>query len=350
MIRSLLKAGTASVLHGTRMDRMLGSLTGSRRLPLILGYHRVVEDFSESARISIPSLLIGRQMLERHLEWVGRHYRFVDLDDLGARLESGEGLERPLAAVTFDDGYSDFHHQAVPLLRKKGIPATVFVVTGSVGATEPQVHDTLYLLLTRRAGRDVNRPWNGPGPLNIDDMTPYQAVRRLIETLPLAGLLQVIQTLKAEDAPDKQELESLRSLNWEELHSIRREGFAVGSHTRSHIVMTNESPSCVEKELSESRAELENGLGAPIRHFAYPSGLFDVTSVKAVASAGYRFGYTGCLHRSTTHPLLTVPRTHLWENSSLDSNHTFSGAVLSCQIHRAFDLVNGCRQHHEAVN
>jgi hypothetical protein len=43
---------------------------------------------------------------------------------------------------------------------------------------------------------------------------------------------------------------------------------------------------------------------------------------------------------------LTVPRTLLWENSCGDSRGGFSGAILNCQIHRAFDLVSRCRQRH----
>jgi peptidoglycan/xylan/chitin deacetylase (PgdA/CDA1 family) len=350
MIRNLLKAGTARVLTETRMDRVLGSLTGTGRLPLILGYHHVVEDYSESVRTSMPSLLISQRMLERHLDWVGQRYQFVSLDDLGKRLESGEPTTRPLAAVTFDDGYSDFYHHAVPLLRRKGIPATVFVVTDFVGTSEPQVQDVLYLLLMRRAARDNPPPLNVRGLPGIKDMTPYRMLRIFIEALSIRGLKEIVRQLQAEDPIDKRELESIRSLSWEELQRVRREGFVIGSHTKSHIVIPNEILPCIEKELSESRYELESKLGTPIRHFAYPSGLFNATSVKAVATAGYRFGYTGCTHRSRAYPLLTVPRTVLWENSSLDSRKAFSGSVLSCQVHRAFDLVSGCRQRHDSIN
>jgi peptidoglycan/xylan/chitin deacetylase (PgdA/CDA1 family) len=350
VIRNLLKAGTASLLHHTHLDRAFGTLVGASQLPVILGYHRVVEDFEESCKTSMPSLLISQQMLERHLDWMAKRHEFIDLDDLGGRLESGERLEKPLAALTFDDGYSDFCHQAAPLLKRKGIPAAVFVVTDNIGTTVPQVHDKLYYLLTQRSGRRTKRHRLGLALPNIDKMSAYQATRILIETLPLNALLQVIRTLENEGDMSAEHLDSCRSLNWEELDRIRKDGFIIGSHTRSHIVMTNETLARVGKELSESRLRLESQLGIPIKHFAYPSGLYNNNCVDAVASAGYKFGYTGCLHRSATHPLLTVPRTVLWENSSLDMDRTFSGSVLSCQIHRTFDLLNGCRQRHEATS
>ena len=132
------------------------------------------------------------------------------------------------------------------------------------------------------------------------------------------------------------------------LQRLERAGMTVGSHTRTHVLMTNESRQRVADEVTASRKEIETRLGTGVRHFAYPSGRFDTASVDAVAQAGYRFGYSTCGHRDAVHPRLTVPRTLLWEKSSLDFRGAFSGSVLSCQIHRAFDMVSGCRERHSA--
>jgi peptidoglycan/xylan/chitin deacetylase (PgdA/CDA1 family) len=342
MIRKLIKAGAAHVLYRTGMDRIVGSLSGAGRTPLVIGYHRVVEDFASSARTAIPSLLISRGVLERHLDWVGRRYRFLDLDELGQLLESGRPIEEPVAAITFDDGYRDFYDHALPILQKKGVPAALFVVTDLVGTTRAQLHDKLYLLLTKRRRRTPLRVGT-PLP-DISAMTPYQAMRALLETASPNVLHQVIAALEAEDAiPDDA---FSPSVSWDVLDRIRRAGVVIGSHTQTHAVMTNENCDRVIEEAAGSRLELERRLGTPVRHFAYPSGIYNSTSVNAVAAAGYRFGYTTCAHRSSMHPLLTVPRTLLWEESCLDSNRAFSDSMMSCQVHRAFGLLAGCRQHH----
>jgi len=130
------------------------------------------------------------------------------------------------------------------------------------------------------------------------------------------------------------------------LERIRGAGVVIGSHTKTHVVMTNETHECLIDEAMGSRQELERRLGTAVRHFAYPSGMYNSASVSAVAAAGYRFGYTTCAHRSVEHPLLTVPRTLLWENSCLDSHRRFSESVMSCQVQRVFDLVSGCHRHH----
>ena len=336
MIRSWIKTGAAHVMSRTGLDKLAGSLSGAKGVPLVIGYHRVVEDFASSAKTSIPSMLVSRRMLERHLDWIGRRFRFISLDELGARLEARDGRNDPVAAITFDDGYRDFYDHALPVLKRKGIPAAVFVVTDLVGTRRVQVHDRLYLLLARRF-----RPSNGAPP-------PFQATRTLLETSPQAELEKVIQTLESEVPISEDTFQPFYSLTWEMLDEMRRAGITVGSHTRTHVLLTNENSQRVREEVAESRQEIERKLGTEVQHFAYPSGLFNTAAVEAVARAGYRFGYTTCTHRDTGLPLLTVPRTLLWENSCLDSHGLFSGPIMSCQIHRAFDLVTGCRQRHAA--
>ena len=347
MIRSWIKAGAAGVLCRTGMDRVAGTLTGANNAPVVLGYHRVVEDFDSSVATAIPSLLISVGMLERQLDWIGRRYRFVDLNELGARLERGDS--RPIAAVTFDDGYRDFYTHALPLLQRKGIPAAVFVVTDHVGTRRVQAHDRLYLLLARRRGRPLPKSWKGIPLPDLSPIDPYQAMRTLLEAWPLAAVEQLASFLAAEDPIPDELWDSGYSVTWEMLDRIRRAGVIVGSHTKSHTLMTNESAARVREEAAGSRAQLEARLGTSIQHFAYPSGIFNTAAVNAVASAGYRFAYTTCTHRSPRYPQLTIPRSVLWENACLDSNRNFSGAIMRCQVQRAFDLVGGCRQVHDAV-
>ena len=340
------------------MDKVVGALSGYRKVPVVFGYHRVVEDFASSAEMSIPSMLVSLRMLERHLDWIGRRSQIVSLDELGERLRSGDRLDKPVAAITFDDGYRDFYSHALPLLKKKGIPAAVFVVTDLVGTTTVQTHDRLYLMLMRRFGCqkvqsiDIAELLQRVGILLPNGMvpatatSPFLATRMLLEVLPQADMQRVLTMLDSEVSIAEDTFNPFYSLTWEMLVSIRRAGMTVGSHTKSHILMTNESRQKVMDEVVGSREELEKRLGTSVQHFVYPDGAFDASSVTAVAAAGYEFGYTSCRHRDPRHPMLTVPRTVLWENSCLDSRGLFSGPVLNCQLRGAFDLVSGCRQSH----
>jgi peptidoglycan/xylan/chitin deacetylase (PgdA/CDA1 family) len=170
----------------------------------------------------------------------------------------------------------------------------------------------------------------------------------MIEGRSQAELEGVIRKLEEEAPIPEDTFRPFYSMTWEMLDEIHRAGMTIGSHTRTHVLMTNESKRRVTEEAAGSRKEIERRLGASVRHFAYPSGVFDTAAVDAVAAAGYRFGYTTCSHRDAQLPQLTAPRTLLWENSCCDSAGRFSGSILSCQIHGVFNLVSGCRQRHAA--
>lgn len=360
-LRRLVKTGGACALSWVGADDLLGTVLGSRYRPLVVGYHRVVEDFAEAAGRSIPAMLISRRMLERHLDWIGKRYRYVSLDELGCRLEAGEPFDSPVAAVTFDDGYRDVFENAFPLLKRKGIPAGVFVVTDLVDTTRPQIHDTLYALLSRaysswscvpegmrRLLEDL-RLWPAGTEEEMQRSTgsgPFGLTRLLLEGLSQDGILRVLEALQAEfglpDAAGKREA----PMTWAMLAEMQRAGMSVGSHTKTHPLLTHECGRKVLEEMVESRQALERRLRTGARHIAYPDGRFNTDVVRAAAAAGYRFGYTICRHLDPYLPLLSIPRKVLWENSCLDALGRFSPAILSCQTNGVFDAAETCRVVH----
>jgi peptidoglycan/xylan/chitin deacetylase (PgdA/CDA1 family) len=179
---------------------------------------------------------------------------------------------------------------------------------------------------------------------NLAGMAPFKAVRALIDAVPAAALEQMVRTLEGEDSTPKNAYSY--SVTWEMLDRIRRAGIVIGSHTKTHVVLTHETPECVVEEVVGSRQELQRRLGTAVPHFAYPSGIYNSATLSAVAAAGYRFGFTTCTHRSSEYPLLTVPRTLLWENACLDAHRAFSESVMRCQVQHAFDLMSRCHQQH----
>jgi peptidoglycan/xylan/chitin deacetylase (PgdA/CDA1 family) len=348
-------ATTISRSHALGLAEALGR--GPER-PLILGYHRVVDDFDAHARAGMPSMLTSTAMFERHLDVVGRHFRFVSLDEIGERLAAGEPFTERVAAVTFDDGYRDNYDHAFPILRRKGIPATVFVVTDLVGQAHWQIHDKLYHLVAKAFAawddprRELSRLLTSLGlPAShllrhrAAASSPLTTVSALLPDLAQANVSRVMQALEAavgngfDDVP--------LSLTWPMLQEMHRAGMTIGSHTRTHISLPAESLATVVAELEGSKRAIEQQIGAPVHHFAYPGGQFTPRDVEAIERAGYRFAYTACAHRDRRHPTLTIERLLLWEGSSVDGDGRFSPAILRCQVHDLWPPARACeRVHH----
>ena len=358
-MKASLKTAASYGLRLTGVDRLIGNLTGTSRIPAVISYHRVVEHFEESSRSSILSMLISTPMFEQHLDWIGRHYEFVSLDEIGSRLETGIGSTRPAAAVTFDDGYSDVYHNAFPLLMKKGIPATVFVVTGLVGTQQMHIHDKLYLLLksafsnARQTSRQIVELFRNadiviPKMETIGRMQPnaFCVMAALLDNVPQTQANRMIQVLDARFGIGDGCYDGLSSLNWEMLEKMQSAGMTIGSHTRTHPLLTNESTERVIEETTRSRRDLEDRLCVKVQHFAYPDGRHNADTTAAVAGAGYRFAYGTCRQSDPKYPLMTIPRKVLWEKSSVDSQGRFSSAVIACQMNGVFDLGSNCTHDH----
>jgi peptidoglycan/xylan/chitin deacetylase (PgdA/CDA1 family) len=360
-MRRLIKTGMASAMYWTGIAGLMGRLSGLKYMPLILGYHRVVSDYRSSARNSISPMLISTKTLERHLDWVGQRYEFMSIDDIQECLLNGKSMTRPVAAITFDDGYSDVYYNAFPLLKRKGIPSTVFVVTDLVGTDGLQIHDEIYLLLSRafenlyskqislhKLLNDLDIPLEILGDNNRVMLDAYQMTRAFLQSLPRSKLSQIVRELAGRYVIQETEAREFRPLSWEMLAEMKKSGVTVGSHTCSHVYLTNESWDKVVTETRNSKQKAESMLGIKIEHFAYPDGRFDSTVVNAVAMAGYRSAYTTCRHRDAIHPQLTVPRRILWENSCKDVFGRNSSAIMSCQVNGVFDYTRQCTIAHAA--
>ena len=355
----MAKCGMAAALRWSGANAFIGSLAG-RGQSIVLGFHSVVPDARAHAGRAIPANLISVGMLERQLDWIGQRYRFITLDELGAHIESGAPFPHPSAAVTFDDGYAGVYHHALPLLKRKGIPAGMFVVTESIGRTQLQIFDKLYLLLSRvvpalrysesrllelfHAKRIRLRQGVRLGPMH----DTWGLMRQLFTTLPQDSLRRVVAALETVGQIDDKEFPDLHAMNWEMVSALDRSGMIIGSHTQTHALLTIEKPDLVVNQLAGSARTLEQKLGKPVAHFAYPDGRFNPAVVSAVARTGYRWAYTTCGHRDPRNPSLTIPRTLLWENACLDVFGRFSSSRMSCHASGVLHWMAPCQQRHEA--
>ncbi|UXH80662.1 polysaccharide deacetylase family protein [Roseateles amylovorans] len=105
----------------------MGVVPGSYQTVTILCYHRVG---TVGGKMAVSPANFTAQM-----EWLARNnYRVLRLGQLSGYLEGREPLPPRSVVVTFDDGYESVYRYAFPVLRKLGLPATMFVYTDFIGA------------------------------------------------------------------------------------------------------------------------------------------------------------------------------------------------------------------------
>lgn len=97
------------------------------RWPPVLMYHAIARVSDDPSNICVSPERFEAQML--HLK--RRGLRGASMNELVQAVRRG-GV-RGLVGLTFDDGYENFLHTALPVLERFGFSATVFVVTGMLG-------------------------------------------------------------------------------------------------------------------------------------------------------------------------------------------------------------------------
>jgi hypothetical protein len=108
---------------------------------------------------------------------------------------------------------------------------------------------------------------------------------------PARFIRELGEETKGEDVPGTLR----RFLNWDEAREMSRGGMAIGSHTHSHIVLSQLEPDRQLEELSHSRSILREQLGAEADALAYPVGgraSFTQRTQQLARDAGYRAAFS----------------------------------------------------------
>ena len=225
----------------------------------ILGYHRLQHDGPDPLRLSVaPS------RFAEHLQVIVRVGRPLALRDAVASLRSGRTPRRAII-VTFDDGYSDNLHTALPLLERHGVPATMFVTSGNLGGE----------FWWDRLARAV-----GDG-----DVSGLSALAGKLERLTLEEREAELQRLER-SAPPSDPLH--RTMTAAELSALAASPLIeIGGHTVTHAALPHLPVEARRAEIHGSRQALQELLGREVASFAYPHGAVDPQTVELVQSGGY---------------------------------------------------------------
>ncbi len=110
------------------------ALAGRAPVPVFF-YHRIADDLSNPWTVS-------NRDFQRQVEWLGRHFQIVALDEVQRRI-SGQApsAQRLAVSITFDDGHADNCLEAIPFLVKQRIPCTYFVAVDHIVSGRPFASD-----------------------------------------------------------------------------------------------------------------------------------------------------------------------------------------------------------------
>jgi peptidoglycan/xylan/chitin deacetylase (PgdA/CDA1 family)/glycosyltransferase involved in cell wall biosynthesis len=228
-----------------------------------------------------PRLYLSQETFRRRMQIVADlGYRVLPLAEALQRLASNDLPPRSLA-ITFDDGFCDFHQRALPVLKQFSFPATVYLTSFYSGREWP-VFDVIvpYLLWRRRGIRLEGLSDHLGEALDLRSAESrdlcWQKIKRYAADHHLnAGqkdrLAADLANAVAEDYRDLRGRRLLQIMNSKELAEIAAAGMDIQLHTHRHRAPRDRQ--LFIREVEENRQFIRDITGRAPVHFCYPSGV-----------------------------------------------------------------------------
>jgi peptidoglycan/xylan/chitin deacetylase (PgdA/CDA1 family) len=230
-----------------------------------------------------PDLFIASATLEQRLQYIVRKgFNVLSLEDAVVRLRNGT-LPSNAVVITIDDGFYGTYKEALHLLKKYQLPATLYVTTYYSQHQNPIFRLLVQYIFWATENRSLNLNELGiegfRGEEAVSDRPDDATMWRIIDygeiRLDEPGRRHLASRLATLLQVDLEELEKNRYLGLmseEEIREASKAGIDVQLHTHRHRFPVDEMSA--KREIVDNRAVLEPLVGKRLRHLCYPSGFW----------------------------------------------------------------------------
>ncbi len=245
----------------------------------IFSCHRVkpisAQDRFYERAVKFP-ICIDPLEFEGKIKAINSKYRIISFRDfLDGR------APRNAAILTFDDGYKDFYINAYPILKKHGIPASVFLVVDFIGTDRMFWWDKLTnIIFSAKSGSfdscDIN-----------DEKEKEELLLRTLKKMKSFEDAQKTDYLNMMEEELSGEGGIGDNLNWDDVREMRGNGISFESHSMSHLALTQVSLQKAKEEILNSKTRIEQETKKKVSVFCYPHGAYNEMLKDIVKGSGY---------------------------------------------------------------
>lgn len=294
-LRRFLHHLAAGLLHysgALRLWRFFRQKILRKNEVCVLGVHRVLREEEKNRSNSLDSIILREATFVKALEYITRRFYVVSLDTFLESETRDIRLSRPLCLLTFDDGWRDSYTVAYPWLKKFGLPATMFITTGFVGAQVSFWVEQVVGVWRSSSPRERTRSLLTAIIPEQGQATRLEEIIEYLKHMPAEKRQCILQQLVPMQEERNRHDEVDQTLTWDQVIEMSHEGIDFGAHTVTHPLLTYEDDMTVERELRVAKQTLEEKVGKKVRVFAYPNGDWDDRVRQWVEQTGYECAFT----------------------------------------------------------
>ena len=228
--------------------------TEKQTIPVLM-YHSI----SPSATPGYLPFAVPPSLFAEHMAYLAdRGYTPMTVTQfIGAADQTRDTCPQRPVVLTFDDGFLDFFTEALPVLRRYGYPATLYLATGYIGGTS----------------RWMQREGEASRPI----------------------------------------------VTWDQVREISASGVECGGHSHRHLQLDTLPRALARDEIVRCKSLLEDHLGQEVSSFAYPHGYHSAVTKRLVREAGYTSACAvGYAMSSRTADPFAIERLRMGADTSVD--------------------------------
>ena len=263
----------------------------------VLNYHRICDPEGPDAFFK-PNISATPEMFDAQLGYLEKNFNVISVKDLVAWLDGERELPEHAALITFDDGYKDNYLNAFPALKRRFLPAVIFLATGYIENNRPFYWDLLAYAMMQTNNDNLSLRIGGTFDWETEDekkknIRPLvEALKYLAEDQKLQAVNEAIQKL---DVAIPDELFDDLFLSWDDVRVMVKDGIEMGGHTVNHPILTRVPPEIALNEIVGSKKKIEAEIGRRVLSFAYPNGQqgdYNKRMKAYVKKAGYETAFS----------------------------------------------------------
>jgi peptidoglycan/xylan/chitin deacetylase (PgdA/CDA1 family) len=278
---------------------------------------------------------IDPALFKKSLQYIQKQFHVIPLKEMLFYPRPASG--KPLAAITFDDGYHDFIDYAIPILDVYKLKASMYVISDSIDKNLP----TWTYLLDHIFAKTTKLEWKGfnffdlPAEYhhtrwsnNKERIEYCKKLKQFLKKIPalrrdevIAGILTYFDDIAYPDG---------MMMSWEDIKQVHSAGFEIGSHSVSHPTLaTLEDERQIEFELQESAKRIREKTGIEPDIFSYPIGSYDERVKRIARKTGYKAGLAvnGKPYDPEKQDIFEVPRIELYNENWIKNKNRLNGLI-----------------------
>ncbi len=283
----------------------------------IFCYHKVTNLKTEEL-LGTPDedLSVNVKIFENQIKYLVDNFKVIGPYDL-MDIDKLKSTKEKKVMITFDDGYLDNLKNALPILKKYGTSAIIFITTNFIDNNEVPWWDLLWEILIKKddfilEGKKINFLRKDKDKKKI-----FKYLKNKFFFLKKQEQAQLINKIFYENRIETTPKTKVRFLNKENIKDLSKEDLIyIGAHTHYHQNLGILNVRETKEEITSSKKILEDLIQDPINFFAYPYGTknsYKKSDYKILKDNGLKLAFTTEFnnYKLGSHSPFLIPRMGL---------------------------------------